>query len=613
MKTRFSISRKIYLGFGLMLCILASIATVAVVSLYSAEEGFSEYRSLARNTNNSGRIQANLLSVRIAALRYIIHNESTDLAASKQRFRLFKQLMSQAKSEAITDNQLDTYHQIEAQFDEYIQVFSLVEEKIDARNIIVRDQLNIMGPQMERALSQILVTAKEDFDMEAAYLASLSIRNLLLARLYVTKFLDTNGNDEKDRVTKEYRELRNNLISLDTALQDVQRRRLFEEVQKLLPKYIAAFNELTLLIETRNTLKRDRLDIIGQDVALMAEDLKLDIKERQDILGPELESKKEGFLVFFISISLIAFTVAIGSAFIIAKSVTIPIQKSVSIARQLAQGNLSIPIEIKSNDETADLLAAMANMVSRFKKVLAQVRSSSEQLSDESKTVNGNAKTISESAQQQSLNVENTTAAMTRMTSFINSNRESAVKTEATASQASTNTQQGSEVVSATVDAMRNIAQKTKIIDDIAYQTNLLALNATIEASRAGEYGKGFTVVAAEIRKLAERSQVAAEEIGVIADSSVILANKAGKLLDTLVPSINQTSDAVREITKASIAQSERARSVNESMEIISSVTASNLQTSKHLLITAQSIESESKHLKDAIAFFDVSSLTQRA
>src|SRR5690606_14141548 len=115
---------------------------------------------------------------------------------------------------------------------------------------------------------------------------------------------------------------------------------------------------------------------------------------------------------------------------------------------------------------------------------------------------------------------------------------------------------EGGESVQQTVSAMKDIAKKIGIIDDIAYQTNLLALNAAIEAARAGEHGKGFAVVAAEVRKLAERSQVAAQEIGQLASSSVQMAEMAGKLLDEMVPSINKTSDLVQEISAASEEQS---------------------------------------------------------
>ena len=143
------------------------------------------------------------------------------------------------------------------------------------------------------------------------------------------------------------------------------------------------------------------------------------------------------------------------------------------------------------------------------------------------------------------------------MTSSIAQNTENAKITDGMASQAARQASEGGESVAATVAAMKQIAKKIGIIDDIAYQTNLLALNAAIEAARAGEHGKGFAVVAAEVRKLAERSQEAAKEIGDLADSSVSTAERAGKLLDEIVPSIQRTSELVQEISSASSEQSE--------------------------------------------------------
>jgi methyl-accepting chemotaxis protein len=172
------------------------------------------------------------------------------------------------------------------------------------------------------------------------------------------------------------------------------------------------------------------------------------------------------------------------------------------------------------------------------------------------------------------------------------------------ATQAATQAAEGGEAVKATVSAMKQIAQKIGIIDDIAYQTNLLALNAAIEAARAGEHGKGFAVVAAEVRKLAERSQVAAQEISTVASSSVELAEKAGHLLDQMVPSIKKTSDLVQEITAASEEQSSGVSQINSAVSQLSQTTQQNASSSEELAATSEEMSSQAEQLQRTMAFF---------
>ncbi|WP_044103057.1 methyl-accepting chemotaxis protein, partial [Xanthomonas citri] len=176
--------------------------------------------------------------------------------------------------------------------------------------------------------------------------------------------------------------------------------------------------------------------------------------------------------------------------------------------------------------------------------------------------------------------------------------------TDSMAAKAASEAADGGDTVRATVVAMKEIAKKIGIIDDIAYQTNLLALNAAIEAARAGEHGKGFAVVAAEVRKLAERSQIAAQEIGEVAESSVELAESAGRVLGEMVPSIRRTSDLVQEIAAASEEQTAGVSQINTAVGQLNQTTQSAAANAEELAATSEEMSAQAEQLQQLMGFF---------
>ncbi len=301
---------------------------------------------------------------------------------------------------------------------------------------------------------------------------------------------------------------------------------------------------------------------------------------------------------------VVAILLGLGMAFFTTRSITRPIGEAVMVANHLADNDLTPQVNVASKDETGQLLAAMKRMVDNLSGVILEVRSAADSLSSASEEVSATAQSVSQASTEQAASVEETSASMEEMGASITQNSENARVTDGMAGEAAANAAEGGDAVDKTVQAMKDIADKIGIIDDIAYQTNLLALNAAIEAARAGEHGKGFAVVAAEVRKLAERSQVAAQEIGALASGSVALAERAGHLLGEIVPGVRKTSDLVQEIAAASEEQNAGVAQINTAMSQLSQATQQNASASEELAATSEELSSQAEQLQQTMSVF---------
>ena len=304
--------------------------------------------------------------------------------------------------------------------------------------------------------------------------------------------------------------------------------------------------------------------------------------------------------------TIIAMGLIIAIVIFVIRGIVLPLQEAVEVSNRMAKGDLSKDISIRSKDEVGQLCRAMANMLSELRRVVGEVRAASEQVAAGSEELAASSIELSQGATEQASSVEEVSASMEEMTSSIGQNAENAQTTNSMTNQAATDTESGGQAVAETVIAMKQIADKIRIVEEIARQTNLLALNAAIEAARAGEHGKGFAVVAAEVRKLAERSGTAASEISELSISSVKVAEEAGELLGKIVPDIQKTAELVQEISAATNEQNEGSSQVNKAIQEMDKIIQQNASASEEVASTAEELSSQAVQLQQVIRFFKV-------
>lgn len=275
------------------------------------------------------------------------------------------------------------------------------------------------------------------------------------------------------------------------------------------------------------------------------------------------------------------------------------------VLRKIANGDLAIQFN-SERVRKGSVLDSARKMLDRLTEILGDVKTATVTLASAAGQLTAAAEQLSNNSSQQAADSEEASSAIGQIANTVGVNTANANLTNEIAGESARTAAEGREAVRETLVAMREIAARISVIDDIAYQTNLLALNAAIEAARAGENGKGFAVVASEVRKLAERSQVAAQEIVDVSERSVHLAEKAGKLLESMLPSIQQTADLVDGISLSARDQNANLVQIHSAIGQITQAIQLNAVASEELSATSEEMSDQANQLRDMMRYFSL-------
>lgn len=538
---------------------------------------------------------------------------------------------------------------IESELLTYQDAFTKVVNLISERDKVLAKAILPPGETMRQTIDAIIQSAHVNDQADVVFYAAEVQKSLLFGRLFASKFLDSNSEaDYKTALAEMGNNLSQHTAALKPYLEQPQQHDSLSQFTQAQFTYVDGLKQIHQLINTRNDLISHTLYRIGPIVAKNAESTKESVITDMQRLGAEVKNSTSNSIRLTLLLSLAAVVLGSVAAYVLTVSITRPISQAVAAARQLAQGDLTIEIQSTSRDETGVLIDSIQETASNLRNMVTTITSASVELATASEELAVVTEQSSFGVVKQQNETDSVATAMNEMSTTVNDVAQNAAQAADAAKQADNQANISRQEVEKTIMAISNLADRVnessekltsveletdnivKILDvirGIADQTNLLALNAAIEAARAGEQGRGFAVVADEVRTLAQRTQVSTQDIQNIiqqlqastqstvlvmqqgkeqAASSVDQANKTGKALAVITQAISVINDMNIQIASASEQQSSVAEEINQNVLNVKHIAEENAVSANQTKGSTIEIAQLSEQLKLMVSQFKV-------